>query len=129
MTKEFKCTALEYCFEIQLGEEKYYIAYEEKDLSWDEGRKWGMERGKESDLPTIEQLLTMYEHKDEINKVLKEAGQEVVGGGLWSNREHSADPRFAWHVNMTNGASYNSTKLNTAYVRAVSAFQLKNLKS
>ena len=122
MTKEFKCTALEYCFEIQFGEEKYYIAYEEKDLSWDEGRKWGMERGKESDLPTIEQLLTMYEHKDEINKVLKEAGQEVVGGGLWSNREHSADPRFAWYVDVYYGLTYLNSKDTTLIVRAVSAF-------
>ena len=123
MKKEFKFKLLEAGIGVEFGEEKYLVTYEEAELSWDDGKKWCEERGGK--LPTIEQLITLYEHSDEINVALEKAGKESVGGWIWSDREHSSNERLAWCVYMDYGYTDCYYKDYTFYVRAVSAFHIQ----
>lgn len=75
------------------------------------------------DLPTVAQLLAMYEHRDEINDCLMAmGGRKLTPGWYWSSIEHSSD--FAWYVGMYDGSVGNDGKYGYHHVRAVSAFQL-----
>lgn len=108
---------------INLNGEKYdfgfLLHYEEKSLAWAAGKKWCKEQGGE--LPSIEQLHIIAEHRDAINKVLEEAGKKVLGWWYWSKKECWWDKLRALCVGMIDGYVLCDYEYNLDNVRAVSA--------
>lgn len=120
MENNFNFTLHEKGIAIQFGEEKFLISYEETELPWNEAKVWAEER--EGVLPTIDQLLIIHEHREEINAKLKEAGKEIIGGWMWTRREYIPNAECAWAVTMIYGDVDWGNKRYGSYVRAVSAF-------
>lgn len=73
------------------------------------------------DLPTKAVLDIISENRDDINDcIMAMGGYRLTGGAYISSIEK--DDNTAWCVGMGNGDTYYYYKLNTYYVRAVSAF-------
>ena len=72
-------------------------------------------------LPTREHLKLIAEHIDEVNALIKANGGYEIRGWHWTADEY--DEFCAWGVAMGSGSTYNTSKYNSYYVRAVSAFQ------
>lgn len=120
MDKTFKCTPLENGFGVEFGDQKFMVSYDETCLPWDEAKKWCEEKGTR--LPGIEELMTLHEHRSEINAMLEKAEKETLGGWYWSGREHATNPRSAWYVYLYYGNTDWGNKNLNGSVRAVSAF-------
>lgn len=81
-----------------------------------------MKQYKSENLPTIEDLMLIYIHKDKINAGLIAAGGQPLkeDGFYWSSTEYSSN--YAWGFSMSSGYRYYSTKYdNDDYVRPVLA--------
>lgn len=72
-------------------------------------------------LPTREHLQLIAARIDEINAIIRANGGYEIRGWHWTADEY--DEYCAWNVFMNNGYTYDGTKINYYYVRAVSAFQ------
>ena len=69
------------------------------------------------EIATKEELLQMYSQKDEINKILKEHGGDILDNWFGSSSEY--DLYYEWFVNFGSGYCYYATKLNYSASRAV----------
>ena len=127
--ENFKCALIDQGIHIQgkaqdLNGKDYevslFISYEEENLSWGEAMKWAKDHGG---MPTCAQLQAIQIHRDEINKLLEEAGKEVLTGWYWTSEE--LDSRFARCVRMNYGHVSIGYKEYGHYVRAVSAFPIE----
>ena len=125
----FKCTIEETGFWLEFSDYKLFISHDCPGVTWDAMKERAEAAG--GLLPSWDQAVAIGENSTEINKQLKAAGKPEIAweDHCWTNREYSTDARFAWFVDMGSGNTYYHNKSNTYYVRAVSAFQLKNLKS
>ncbi|MDL2230335.1 DUF1566 domain-containing protein [Alistipes sp. OttesenSCG-928-L06] len=117
MKEEFKCTLLEGGIGIEIGVEKFVISYDEHCLPWGKATKWCREKGGK--LPSIKQLMTIHEHRPEINAMLKRAKKETLNGWYWSEREHPRDAVSAWYVGVGYGNTAWTDKYTFYYTRAV----------
>jgi len=122
MKKHFKCYLTDEGINVEINDFRLLISYDYPSVTWDKMKEQAEALGGK--LPTWDQAMSVYEHKEEINEVLKEAGKPELSGWMWIDREHSTDNRFAWLVLVYNGYTYYSYKFDTNYVLAVSAFQL-----
>lgn len=120
--EKFKCTLSDEGINLEFNNIRLLISYDYLDVTWDKMRELAESQG--GLMPTWEQAMLIVEHRDQIDKLLKEAGRKTLSGWCWLNREYSTDLRFAWCVYMNNGYTNYNNKGNTNNVRAVSAFQL-----
>ena len=84
--------------------------------------KWCADLGEGWYLPSKEELITIYNHKDKLNPKLTDKLSEVW---YWSSTEfnkRSSGYFCAWYVCMYYGDTYYYNKIYYNYVRAVSAF-------
>lgn len=85
--------------------------------------KWCAYLGEGWYLPSKEELLTIYNHKDKLNPKLT---HKLSEDSYWSSTEddynYSSVEAHAWYVYMDHGHASSSYKLVINYVRAVSAF-------
>ena len=72
-------------------------------------------------LPTREHLQLIAARIDEINAIIRANGGYEIRGWHWTADEY--DEYCAWGVGMGDGVTYDFSKHNSSYVRAVSAFQ------
>ena len=72
-------------------------------------------------LPTREHLQLIAARIDEINAIIRANGGYEIRGWHWTADEY--DEFCAWSVIMSDGGTYNTSKYDYGYVRAVSAFQ------
>ena len=109
-------------FEVDVsGEHGKILSLEETKCDWNKAKKWCMSLGKGWYLPTKEELLSVYAHKDIINKTLSKKGYTELGNfWYWSNNKYNK--LCAWLVYMYNGSTGSDYKTSSNYVRAVSAF-------
>lgn len=109
-------------FEVDAsGEHGKILSLEETNCDWNMAKKWCMSLGKSWYLPTKEELLSVFVHKDVINKTLSEKGYiELRNSWYWSQSGY--DEFCAWNVYMYDGSTFYGNKNFDLYVRAVSAF-------
>ena len=75
-------------------------------------------------IATKDELLYMYLQKDDINKILKEHGGDILDNWFGSSSEYGL--YYEWSVNFGSGYCYNATKLNYNVSRAVVDLKSKN---
>lgn len=120
--KNFKCTLSDEGINLEFSGCRLLVSYDYPGVTWDRMRELAEAQGGK--MPSWEQAASIAEHRDEINKVLREAGKPELSGRCWLNREYSTDTRFAWSLYVRNGTTDYYPKIDTSHVRAVSAFQL-----
>ena len=98
------------------------VSVAETYCGWASAKKWCSQLGGGWKLPLRRDLQTICNKRYKINQVLKANGYtEVKANGYWTSEEYKKDR--AWDVDMGDGNTYNYCyKVNTNYVRAVSAF-------
>ena len=76
-------------------------------------------------IPAVGEMYFIYLHAKALNEALEAVGGEPIADDwYWTSTERSATN--AWHLNLTNGHMYNSTKAAyEKHVRLVSAFICK----
>ena len=84
--------------------------------------KWCREQGEEWYLPSEDEFKSIFRVKRLVNKTLTQYSyKEIIDdGAYWSSTE--CDEFCAWYVSMYSGRTFNFSKYDSNYVRAVSAF-------
>ena len=89
-------------------------------MKWDDAIAACRNLGNGWRLPSKEELLAIYKVKSTLNSTLAAVGDELPSVSHWSSTEYNSD--CAWFVYMNAGRTYDGSKNDNRYVRAVSAF-------
>jgi len=81
----------------------------EKEMTWNEAKKWCEEQGKGWRMPTRVELIQAYDEKVE----------GFSGYTFWSSTETYSNATGAWVVYLYYGFTNNLNKVNSKYVRCV----------
>ena len=83
--------------------------------NWDDGNKDCEALGKGWRLPTKDELITLYQNKNEIGN--------FADANYWSSTENAGHLSLAWYQNFGNGSQTTTSKTRASfYVRAVRVF-------
>ena len=83
-------------------------AISEKEMTWDEAKKWCEAQGKGWRLPTRIELLQAYDE-----------GIEFPGNNFWSSTEGYSNPASAWFTTLSYGGTSFNPKTVSYYVRCI----------
>ena len=84
-------------------------AVSDKEMNWEEAKKWCETQGEGWRLPTRAELIQAFDED-----ILPNSGNY-----FWSSTENYNNPANAWNVNLNNGNTNNNNKTNGNYVRCV----------
>lgn len=87
------------------------------EMTWEKGMQAAADAGGKM-FDKRESYYLLY-WKDEINRILKEHGGDILQGLTWASLEVSATG--AWNVYFSSGNTFISYKFNSYYVRALAA--------
>lgn len=118
--EKFKFTAEETSFIVEAEGKKLRVSFEEKNLNWEDAKKWCKENdgGDES----VDNLRLLAKYREQINKELRALGKEPLGRWVWTNeRSHITPKATAFVVYLDDGDVNHYLQNYNISVRAVSA--------
>lgn len=103
------------------GQHGKVVSVTQGQCSWEAAKQWCVQYGRGWRLPSKDELVVISRKRDVLNPILEANGYtDLYGGWHWSSTE--SNEFFAWYVSMRNGSTYDTSKNDYLYVRAVSAF-------
>ena len=98
------------------GQHGKVVSVTQGEGNWEAAKQWCAQYGRGWRMPSKDELLVIHRKGDVLNPILRANGYTTLSGWCWSSSD------CAWIVHLTNGYTYLDDKIDTNYVRAVSAF-------
>ena len=102
------------------GQHGNVVSVTEGEGNWEAAKQWCAQYGRDWRLPSKDELVVIHRKRDVLNPILTANGYTELSYWCWSSTESNS--YCAWLVNMYNGYTFDLSKYDGGYVRAVSAF-------